>query len=70
LVTPVVAAGVDGVGAEDLAGAAVDHVTVSRSMRIVTAEPFVEGANAEVMHAAGAAEADLAEAVEWSLRTW
>jgi hypothetical protein len=43
---------------------------VSGSMRIVTAEPFVEGANAEVMHAAGAAEADLAEAVEWSLRTW
>jgi hypothetical protein len=45
-------------------------VTVSGSMRIVTAEPFVEGANAEVMHAAGAAEADLAEAVEWSLRAW
>jgi hypothetical protein len=45
-------------------------VTVSGSMRIVTAEPLVEGANAEVMHAAGAAEADLAEAVEWSLRTW
>jgi hypothetical protein len=34
------------------------------------AEPFVEGANAEVMHAARAAEADLAEAVECSLRTW
>ena len=70
MVAPVVAAGVDGVGAEDLASVAVEHgdgVWIDEDCHRLT---FVEGANAEVMHATGAAEADLAEAVEWSLRTW
>jgi hypothetical protein len=39
-------------------------VTVSASMRMVTGEPAWGCADAEVVHAAGAAEADLAEAVD------
>jgi hypothetical protein len=58
------AAGVDGVGLRTSPVSRRITVTVSGWMRIVTAEPFVDGANAEVMHAAGAAETDLAEAVD------
>src|SRR5215217_6980064 len=63
LVAPVAAAGVDGVFAEDFAGVAVDHgdgVWIDEDGHRRTC---MDGADAEVMHAAGAAEADLAEAV-------
>jgi hypothetical protein len=64
LVAPVAAVGVDGVGAEDFAGVCVEHgdgVGVDEDGHRLT---FVGGADAEVVHAAAAAEADLAEAVD------
>jgi hypothetical protein len=64
LVAPVAAFGVDGVLAEDFAGVCVDHgdgVSVDEDGHCGTC---VGGADAEVVHAAGATEADLAEAVD------
>jgi hypothetical protein len=64
LVAPVAAVGVDGVFAEDFAGVLVDHgggVGVDEDGDCLAC---VGGADAEVVHAAGAAEADLAEAVD------
>ena len=64
LVAPVAAVGVDEVFAEYLAGVPVDHgdgVGVDEDGHGLA---FVGGADAEVVHAASAAEADLAEAVD------
>jgi hypothetical protein len=64
LVAPVAAAGVDGVFAEDFAGVLVDDgdgVGVDEDGHRRTC---VGGADAEMVHAAGAAETDLAEAVD------
>jgi hypothetical protein len=64
LVSPVAAVGVDDVFAEDFAGVAVEHgdgVGVDEDGDGLT---FVGGADAEVVHAAGAPEADLAEVVD------
>ena len=64
VVAPVAAVGVDGVFAEDFAGVLVDDgdgVGVDEDGHRLT---FVGGADAEVVHPAGAAEADLAEAVD------
>ena len=64
VVAPVAAVGVDGVFAEDFAGVLVDDgdgAGVDEDGHRLT---FVGGADAEVVHPAGAAEADLAEAVD------
>ena len=64
LVAPVAAVGVDGVLAEDFAGVVVEHgdgVGVDEDCHRLAC---MDGADAEVVHAAGAAEADLAEAVD------
>jgi hypothetical protein len=64
LISPVAAVGVDGVFAEDFTGVLVDDgdgVGVDEDGHRLT---FVGGADAEVVHAAGAAEAGLAEAVD------
>ena len=64
MVAPVAAVGVDGVLAENLAGVCVEHgdgVSVDADCHRFAC---MDGADAEVVHAAGAAEADLAEAVD------
>ncbi len=64
LVAPVAAVGVDGVVAEDFAGVFVDHgdgVGVDEDGHRLAC---VGCADAEMVHAAGGAEADLAEAVD------
>jgi hypothetical protein len=63
LVAPVAAVGVDGVFAEDFAGVCVDHGDVVGVDENGDRRTCVGGANAEVVHPAGAADADLAEAV-------
>jgi hypothetical protein len=62
LVAPVAA--VDGVVAEDFAGVLVDDGDGVGIDEDVSGEPAWGCADAEVVHAAGAAEADLAEAVD------
>jgi hypothetical protein len=64
LVPPVAAVGVDGVFAEDFAGVLVDHGDDVGVDEDGDGLAFVAGADAEVVHAAGAAQADLAEAVD------
>jgi hypothetical protein len=59
LVAPVSAVGVNGVLAENLTGVCVEHgdgVSVDEDCHRLTC---MDGADAEVVHAAGAAEADL-----------
>ena len=64
MVAPVAAVGVDGVGAEDFAGGEVDDGDGGLVEDGEDAALCVVGADAEVVHAAGAPEADLAEAVD------
>jgi hypothetical protein len=64
VVAPVAAVGVDAVFAEDFAGVCVDHGDGGGVDQDGDRRTCVGGADAEVVHAAGAAEADLAEAVE------
>jgi hypothetical protein len=64
LVAPVAAVAVNGVLAENLTGVCVEHgdgVSVDEDCHRLTC---MDGADAEVVHAAGAAEADFAEAVD------
>jgi hypothetical protein len=64
LVVPVAVVGIDAVFAEDLAGVLVDDgdgVSVDEDGHRLT---FVGDADAEMVHPAGAAKADLAEAVD------
>jgi hypothetical protein len=63
LVAPVASVGVDGVGAEDFAGELVDDCDGGLVGDGEDAAVCVAGADAEVVHAAGAAEADLAVVV-------
>jgi hypothetical protein len=56
--------GVDGVCAEDFAGVLVDHGDGVGVDEDGDGLAFVGGADAEVVHAAGSAEADFAEAVD------
>jgi hypothetical protein len=68
LVSPVAAVRVDEALAENLAGVAVNHSNGVGIDEDGDGLVFVGGANAEVVHAAGAAEADLAEAVDVVVR--
>ena len=63
MVAPVAAVGVDGVLAEHFAGVALDHgegVSIDEDRHGLA---FVGGADAEMVHAASAAQADLAEGI-------
>lgn len=64
MVAPVAAVGVDGVVAEDFAGVLVDDGDGVGVDEDGDRRTCVGCADAEVVHAAGAAEADLAEAVD------
>ena len=64
MVAPVAAVGVDDVFAEDFAGVLVDHGDVVCVDEDCYCGTCVGGADAEMVHAAGSAEADLAEAVD------
>lgn len=70
LVSPVAAGGVDGVFAEDLAGVEVDDGDGGFVGDGEDAFAGVSSSDAEVVHAAGAADADASVGVDEEPRSW